>query len=182
LEPYVSKKANPVTDGWAATGMIRAGRSIVAAHNDGSDLAARTDMALAALMGGLALANAKLGAVHGFAAVIGGMSQAPHGAICAALLAPVCRTNLALATPPVARRFQDVARWLTGDPRATADDGIAWIEATRDALRIPGLAGFGLTAAAANDIAAKAGRASSTAGNPVALDQAALVEIYLSAL
>jgi alcohol dehydrogenase class IV len=182
LEPYVSKKANPVTDGWAATGMIRSGRSIVAAHADGSDLAARNDMALAALMGGLALANAKLGAVHGFAAVIGGMTQAPHGAICAALLAPVCRANLLRATPPVARRFHEVAQWLTGDPGATAEDGISWIEATRDALRIPGLAGFGLTAADAGEIAAKAARASSTAGNPVVLDAAAMAEIYLSAL
>ena len=65
-----------------------------AAYPDGSDVAARTDMALVSLLGGMALANAKLGAVHGFAGVIGGLVTAPHGAICAALLAAVTEANV----------------------------------------------------------------------------------------
>ena len=122
LEPYVSNRANPVTDGWARTGLLAAGRGLRRAYEDGADLAARTDLALCSLMGGLALANAKLGAVHGFASAVGGMSDAPHGAICAALLAPVCRANLAAAaSPDCCSRYSDAAAWLTGD--ATAHGG-----------------------------------------------------------
>lgn len=182
LEPYVSNRANPVTDGWARTGLVRAGRGLRAAFADGSDLAARTDMALASLLGGLSLANAKLGAVHGFAGVLGGMSQAPHGAICAALLVPVCRANLEQAAPDLRARFDDVARWLTADRTASAEDGLAWLDQTRAELGIPGLAGFGLTRGDAAAVAALAARASSMAGNPVKLDLATLERIYVDAL
>lgn len=182
LEPYVSNKANPVTDGWARTGLIHAGRGLRRAYADPADLAARTDMALASLLGGLALANAKLGAVHGFAGPLGGMVDAPHGALCAALLAPVCRANIAAATPTLRQRFDDIARMLTGDDDARADDGLAWIEATVAELAIPGLAAYGLTTAQTDEAVAKAARASSMQGNPVPLDEPALARIYRSAL
>src|SRR5690606_22991938 len=84
IEPFVSNAANPMTDAFCRDGIARAARSLRRAYADGSDIAAREDMALAALFGGLALANARLGAVHGFAAPIGGMFDAPHGAVCAA--------------------------------------------------------------------------------------------------
>ncbi len=182
LEPFVSNKANPVTDGWARTGLIHAGRSLRAAYTDGADVAARTGMALASLLGGLALANAKLGAVHGFAAVLGGMSDAPHGAICAALLVPVCRANIARADGPLAARFDDAARWLTGDGSAVAADGLAWIEQTRTLLDIPPLSAFGLSADRSAEVVAKAARASSMQGNPVRLSEPELLEIYREAL
>lgn len=182
LEPYVSHRANPVTDGWARTGLVHAGRGLVRAFHDGSDLAARGDMALASLMGGLALANAKLGAVHGFAGVIGGMTEAPHGAVCAALLAPVCRANLARADERLGRRLTDVARWLTGDGAASAGDGIAWIERTCAELGVPPLSTHGLTDAHTAEVVAAAARASSMQGNPVPLDAAALAEVFRAAL
>ncbi len=182
LEPYVSPQANPVTDGWALTGLARAGRSLRRAHAEGSDLAARTDMALTSLLGGMALANAKLGAVHGFAGVLGGMSFAPHGAICAALLVPVCRANLARADAALADRFADVARALTGDPGAGAEDGLAWIEQTCADLAIPGLAAFGLRTEDTDEVVAKAARASSMKGNPIILTPDELAAIYLQAL
>ena len=182
LEPYVSQKANPVTDGWAEAGLRRAASGLRAAYADGSDLAARTDMSLCSMLGGLALANAKLGAVHGFAAVLGGMSDAPHGSICAALLAPVCRANIARAPGPLAGRYTQVARWLTGDPAASAADGLEWIEETRRLLAIPGLAQLGFSAAQAGEVAAKAMLASSMQGNPVALSADELGEIYRAAL
>jgi alcohol dehydrogenase class IV len=182
LEPYLSKRANPVTDGWARTGLIAAGRSLREAHADAADLAARTDMAMCSLLGGLALANAKLGAVHGFAGVIGGLSGAPHGAICAALLAPVCRANLARADVDLRRRFDDVGRWLTGDPGARAQDGIAWIEHLVSDLGIPALASLGLGPGHAGEVVAGAARASSMQGNPVALSAEELTAVYLAAL
>ena len=182
LEPYVSKRANPVTDVWALAGLAAAGRGLRAAHADGADLAARTEMSLCSLLGGLALANAKLGAVHGFAGVIGGLSGAPHGAVCAALLAPVCRVNLARADAALTARFVAIARALTGEPRATAEDGLAWIEATCALLGVPGLARHGLTADQAAEVVRAAARASSMQGNPVELGTDELTAIYLTAL
>jgi alcohol dehydrogenase class IV len=182
LEPYVSNRANPATDGWARTGLLAAARGLRAAHADGDDRDARTDMALCSLMGGLSLANAKLGAVHGFAGVLGGMTGAAHGAICAALLAPACRENLAAADEPLRARYTDVAAWLTGDPAASAEDGIDWIERTCSALGIPGLAVHGLGPDQADEVVAKSARASSMQGNPVALGPEQLARIYLAAL
>lgn len=182
VEPYVSNRANPATDGWARTGLVHAGRSLRRAVADGSDLSARTDMALASLMGGLALANAKLGAVHGFAGVIGGMSQAPHGAVCAALLAPVCRANLARADGALTRRYSQIATWLTGDPGASAADGLAWIEQTCDALGILPLSAHGLTPADTDVVVEAASRASSMQGNPVRLTAQELEEVFRAAL
>lgn len=182
LEPYVSNRANPVTDAWAGMGLLHAGRGLRRAHSYGADLTARTDMALASLFGGLSLANAKLGAVHGFAAVLGGMSEAPHGAICAALLVPVCRANIARADAPLARRYADIARWLTGDPGANAADGLAWIEQTVSLLGIRRLSEYGLSAAQTDEVVAKSARASSMQGNPVVLTPGELADTYLAAL
>jgi alcohol dehydrogenase class IV len=182
IEPYVSNRANPATDGWARTGMLAAARGLLPAHSDGSDLAARTDMSLCSLMGGLALANAKLGAVHGFAGVLGGMSGAPHGAVCAALLAPVCRANLARADAALRGRYTDVAVWLTGDRDASAEDGVAWIERACSRLGVGGLASVGLTAADSAQAVAGAARASSMKGNPVELSTAELEDIFHASL
>ena len=182
LEPYVSNRANPASDGWARTGLIAAGTGLRAAFADGSDLAARSQMSLASLMGGLALANAKLGAVHGFAGVIGGMTSAAHGAVCAALLPHVCRANLERADDPLRSRFDDIARWLTGSATATAQDGIDWIEETCRLLGVRGLGAFGLSDADTDEVVAGAARASSMAGNPVPLDDAALRDILRAAL
>ncbi|RPI12577.1 MAG: iron-containing alcohol dehydrogenase, partial [Acidobacteriales bacterium] len=94
IEPYVSSRANPMTDSLCVEGMRRAARSLPRAFADGRDGEARLDMSLASLFGGLALANAGLGAVHGFAAPIGGAFEAPHGAVCAALLPLVMDANI----------------------------------------------------------------------------------------
>ena len=94
LEPLVSPRASPLTDGLASEGLRRAAAGLRAAYADGEDLAARADMATCALLGGMALANAKLGAVHGLAGVIGGIADVPHGIACATLLAPVIDANV----------------------------------------------------------------------------------------
>lgn len=182
IEPYLSPRANPLTDGFCAEGITRVGRSLRRAVGDGHDLAARADMALASLMGGLALANAGLGAVHGFAAPIGGRFGAPHGAVCAALLPAAMRVNLDTLRArrpgsPTLARFAQVARWVTGDPAATADKGIAWLDALRGDLNIPRLASYGIGDAHAGALVAAASRASSMRGNCVALGDAELRRI-----
>jgi alcohol dehydrogenase class IV len=187
LEPFVSVRATPLTDGLAREGMRRAATGLRAAHADGGDLAARTDMATCALLGGMALANAKLGAVHGLAGVIGGTADVPHGLACAALLAPVIDANvraLRSGAPgsPVLDRYAEAARLLTGRPGASIQDGLAWIRETLALLGVPGLAAFGLGPGNADDIAATAMTSSSMQGNPVALSHDDLTAILLEAL
>ena len=187
LEPFVSVRASPVTDGLAREGLRRAAAGLRAAYADGTDLAARADMALCSLLGGIALANAKLGAVHGLAGVIGGTAPVPHGAACAALLAPVIEANVRVlrsgpAGRPALDRYAEAARLLTGQPAATLDQGLAWIRETVTLLAIPGLAAFGVRAQDADDIAARAARSSSMQGNPVPLSHDDLRAALLGAL
>jgi alcohol dehydrogenase class IV len=134
IEPFVSIRANLLTDAICREGLRHAARSLQQAVRRSKDVAARRDMAFASLCGGLALANAGLGAVHGFAGPLGGMVGAPHGAICAVLLPEVVAANvkalrqrepgnMALA------RYGELGLLLTGDAEATVDDTIAWLRA-----------------------------------------------------
>jgi alcohol dehydrogenase class IV len=191
LEPFVSVQATPLTDGLAREGLRRAGTGLRAAYADGSDQAARADMAMCSLLGGMALANAKLGAVHGLAGVIGGTAAVPHGMACAALLAPVIEANVralgsdgtqAPGAGDVLDRYAQAARLLTGHPAASVDDGLAWIRETLTLLHVPGLATFGLDPRHADDIAARALVSSSMKGNPAVLTHADLKAILLEAL
>jgi len=187
LEPFVSVRANPLTDGLAREGLRRAAAGLRAAYADGRDLGARADMAMCSLLGGIALANAKLGAVHGLAGVIGGITDVPHGVACAALLAPVVEANvraLRSGQPggPALGRYAEASRLLTGRPAASIDDGLTWIRETVSLLDVPGLAAFGIGPQHAGDVAAKAARSSSMQGNPVTLTPGDLRAIVLQAL
>jgi len=187
IEPYVSARANPFADGLCAEGLRRVARALRPAFRDGANDAARHDMALASLFGGLALANAGLGAVHGLAAPIGGRFPAPHGAVCAALLPAVMEVNLRAArarTPDAgtAGRYTEVARLLTGDPAATADAGVLWVRTLVADLRIPGLRAYGLERDHFAALAAQAAASSSMKANPLALTPEELAEILDQAL
>jgi alcohol dehydrogenase class IV len=187
LEPFVSVRANPLTDGLAREGLRRAAAGLRAAYADGTDLGARTDMAICSLLGGLALANAKLGAVHGLAGVIGGTADVPHGVACAALLAPVTEANVAAlrsgpADDRVLGRYAEAARLITGKPAASIEDGLGWIRETITLLAVPRLGTFGIRSRDADDIAAKAARSSSMQGNPVTLSHSDLVAIIRQAI
>ena len=174
IEPFVCSRANPMTDGLCAEGIRRAARSLRAAFADGQNISAREDMALASLHGGLAWANAGLGAVHGFAGPIGGSFPAPHGTICAALLPHVMAANiraLQQRAPNSAAlpRFDEVARLLTGDSGATADDGVEWVLKLVADLQIPCLGKYGIRDEHLPDLIAKAANASSMKANPITL-------------
>lgn len=187
IEPYVSCRANPLTDGLCREGITRAARSLRAAFADGQNQAAREDMAVASLFGGFALANAGLGAVHGFAGPIGGMFPAPHGAVCAALLPQVMAANLRAnwargSSTGLQGRYQAIGRWLTGRVTATADSGVAWIEELVRDLQIPKLRAYGIRESDVPEIAAKAANASSMKANPIALTAEELVGTLRAAL
>jgi alcohol dehydrogenase class IV len=172
LEPLTSIRANPMTDAWARDG-LRHARALRNAYDNGKDLEARTSMAYASVLGGLCLANAGLGAVHGFAAPIGGMFPAPHGAVCAALLPHCTATNLAAlrarqADSPALARYDEAARILIGE-QAKADDLVPWLLALTKDLGIPGLGSYGLSESQVDDVCEKAAKASSMKANPIVL-------------
>lgn len=187
IEPYVCVRANPMTDGVCVEGIRRAARSLHRAFEHGEDIAAREDMALASLFGGVALANAGLGAVHGFAAPIGGMFPAPHGAVCAALLPPVMVANIRALRQrapdsEALRRYHEVARLLTGRSLATTDDGVLWVCELCAALDIKPLRTWGLSTTDIPVIVEKATQASSMKANPVALTVEELKAVLTAAL
>jgi alcohol dehydrogenase class IV len=187
IEPYVSGRANPVTDALCVEGIRRAARALRHACQEPGDLAAREDMAVAGLFSGLALANAGLGAVHGFAAPIGGMFPAPHGTVCAALLPRVMEVNiraLGARSPgsPARGRYDQVAELLTGRPGAGAEDGVRWVAQTCQELGIPPLRRFGLAREDVPVLVEKALQASSMKGNPIALSREELTEILMGVL
>jgi alcohol dehydrogenase class IV len=187
LEPFVCRQANALTDGLCVEGLRRAASGLRAAYADGQDIKARTDMAMCSLLGGIALANAKLGAVHGLAGVIGGTAEVPHGVACAALLVPVIEANVRVLTAsqpnhPALGRYAQAAGLLTGNTNASVDDGVAWISETLALLEIPGLGALGITPHRADEIAAKATKSSSMQGNPAALSVSDLRAVILQAL
>ncbi|HEX8992772.1 MAG TPA: iron-containing alcohol dehydrogenase [Anaerolineales bacterium] len=181
IEPFLSNAANPMIDAVCRDGIRRVARSLRRAYET-DDHAAREDMSLAALFGGIALANARLGAAHGFAGPIGGMFPAPHGAICARLLPLVMETNLHAIqdrTPDnlVLSRFTEVSRLLTGNPDALAEDGIRWLHALCADLKIPPLSAYGVTTGDFPAIIAASKNSSSMKGNPIVLTDEELTAI-----
>ncbi|MBI5669558.1 MAG: iron-containing alcohol dehydrogenase [Chloroflexi bacterium] len=186
LEPYVSNAASAMTDPLCRDGMRRAARSLRRAYDYGSDSAAREDMALVSLFGGLALANAKLGAVHGFAGPLGGMFPIPHGVACATLLPYVMEANIRALRERAPdseslRRYDEVARILTGRADATATDGVAWVRDLSAALAIPPLSTYGIRREHFPEIVDKSARASSMKGNPIVLTAEELAGILENA-
>jgi len=187
IEPYVSNRSNPMTDALCLEGLRRAAASLHRAWENGHDAQAREGMALASLFGGLALANSGLGAVHGLAAPLGGMKPVPHGVACATLLPHVLEANVArlragAAEGPALARFTDLARILTGNPEADAEDGVQWVKALVEDLQIPGLRQYGFSSADLESIAVRATKASSMQANPVRLGVDDLTTILGKAL
>jgi len=181
LETFVSGQSNPFIDMLCREGMQRISTSLLPAFTDGSNLPARENMAFASMLGGMALANVKLGAVHGFAGPIGGMFPIPHGAVCACLLPAVLEVNISTLKKKnqatLLSRFGEVAQILTGEKSATADDTIFWAKTLIQKLQIPSLSDFGLSTADFPILAEKAKNSSSMKGNPVELDNPQLFAI-----
>jgi len=187
IEAFVSTTANPLTDGVCREGLPRAGRSLRRAFENGRDAEARENMSLASLFSGIALANAKLGAVHGFAGPLGGLIGAPHGAICGKLLPYVMAANVralqerASGSPALAR-FTEVGRILTGSGTAGAGAAVVWIEELCTALGLPGLRRYGLAEDDLRAVAAQAKNASSMKGNPIELSEEEQISVLRQAL
>ncbi|MGD9057530.1 MAG: iron-containing alcohol dehydrogenase [Desulfobacterales bacterium] len=187
LEAYVSNKANPLTDGICREGLRLAAGALVRVFEDGSDTEAREAMSLASLFGGLALANAKLGAVHGIAGPLGGMFKAAHGAVCGRLLPFVMETNISalqMREPQSSAlaRYREIAQIVTGNTEAKPSDAINWIQNVCSRLKLPPLADYKITVADIPLLVEKAQAASSMKGNPIQLSEAEMVKILRQAL
>src|SRR5918998_2951051 len=178
IEPLLSARANPFTDALARDGIRRSARSLRRAYLEGmTDPDVREDLALASLFSGLCLANSGLGAVHGLAAAAGARLSAPHGAVCAAVLAAAVEVNLRALRDrapdhPALANSAELAILLTGDFDARPEDTIGWLRQLTEDLAIPGLASYGIDPDEAAAVVADAQRASSMRANPIALSDA----------
>jgi len=187
IEPFVSVRANPLTDALCVEGIHRAARSLQKACQEGNDPDARQNMALASLFGGLALANSGLGAVHGFAAPIGGMFPAPHGAVCAALLPYVMEVNIRALRGRAAHsdsliRYAKIAIIVTGSEKADVRDGIKWVRDLFHTLKVPRLQAFGIKVTDVALLVEQAAKASSMKANPIVLTHEELTETLTRAI
>lgn len=193
IEAFLGNAANPLTDGLCRDGIKRCARSLRAAwlsanarlHQEEpktltkAEQDARCDLSLAALQSGLSLANSRLGAVHGLASPLGGRLEAPHGALCAALLPATLALNLSKAresggSEDLLERYKELGTLLTGSPQTGADEAINWLTDLGQSLEIPPLNHWGLKQSMYGEIIAAALKASSMKGNPVSLNESDL--------
>ena len=187
IEPYVCLRANAMTDAVCVEGIRRVARSFRTAMENGINEEAREDMAVASLFGGMALANAGLGAVHGFAGPIGGMFSAPHGEICAILLPEVTEINVQALRERdkhnhAIHRYDRVARFLGGNEPSTVEAGIDWIRQLVNDFKIPRLSAHGIKSEHIPEIVKHAKNASSMKANPIVLTDEELAEILQRAM
>lgn len=187
MESLVSCRANPLTDALAVEGLRHCAGSLRKGFLSGMVGQTSESLMLASLCGGLCLANGGLGAVHGFAAPLGGMVHAPHGAICACLLAPVMEANLrALAERapehPARARYRQIAEIVNGKAEIEAEQGVAWVRNLCQDLGVRGLSRFGLSENDIPGLVTKAQAASSMRGNPVQLFESELIALAKKAL
>lgn len=181
LEAYVSSASNPMTDALAYEGLQRIANSLLKVYHDPTDLQARTDMALAAYLSGISLANAGLGLVHGFASPIGGFFKIPHGVICSALMGPVNRLTVRKLREKKKNQQALLKYALAGKLLSGSDDKpvdyyvdhlLTTIEQWANEMNIPTLSSYGVTSADYERIV----RAADNKNNPVALEAEEMVE------
>lgn len=188
IESFTSRFATPITDALCREGLSKIARSFKKAYDEQKNLEARSDMSLAALLSGITLSNAKLGAVHGIAGPMGGMIHAPHGVICARLLGGVIAANIVMLekkingqwaangqtdrdelTSKSLMKYQEIARILTGNPDASAHDAITHINEIAKYMHIADIAFPAVDSQQISLIARQAEKSSSMKGNPVVL-------------
>ena len=188
IEPLLSRRANPLTDALARDGIRRSARSLRRAYEEGmQDPSVRDDLALASLFSGICLANSGLGVVHGIAAAAGARLSAPHGAVCAAVLAAAMEINLRALRDrapdhPALSRMGEVATLLTGRSDASPEQAITWLEDLTTALSVPGLASYRLDPDGIDAVVTAAQKASSMRGNPIELSDDEVGEILTRSL
>ncbi|WP_372378293.1 iron-containing alcohol dehydrogenase [Vibrio natriegens] len=180
MEAYVCGEPNPLTDMVCEEGLRRLSRSVIAGckHNDHK---ARSDLSFAALLGGMAITNAKLGAAHGLAAALGGKLDAPHSVITARLAPHVMQENIDAAKKAgrtdVINRYRKLAQLVTGRTNANEHDGVLWVKMVLDKLELPSLGQFGVCQTSFEQVASDALKSVAIKGNPLPLNHERLTYI-----
>ncbi|MBV8550751.1 MAG: iron-containing alcohol dehydrogenase [Acidobacteriaceae bacterium] len=187
IEPFVSIRANAFTDMFCREGLPQVANALETAFHDGRNKTARTSMSYASLLSGLALSNAGLGVIHGFAAPLGGSLHAPHGALCASVLPYGMAANIAALRQrapedTALEKYKQVARMLTGREDAQPEDGVTWVASLCRRLSIRALEDYGLSADQIPALVENAARASSTKANPIVLTPKELTRVAQRAL
>ena len=182
IEPYVSCKANRLTDALCRDAIPQGLRALVTLM-DGEDAAARDDLAWTSLCGGLALANSGLGAVHGLAGVIGGMTTAPHGAVCGVLLPHVLAANIAAddLSAQSRKRLEEVRDWIASALTVAPETAFERLAEWSRQCGLPALGEMGVAAEDIERIAEASVTSSSMKGNPVPLSVGQLANIQRAA-
>ncbi len=180
MEAYVCGEPNPLTDMICEEGLRRLSRAMIAGCLR-DDKKARSDLSFAAMLGGMATTNAKLGAAHGLASALGGKLDAPHSVITARLAPIVMRENIDVAKEAgrsdILQRYKIVSRILTGRKNACVEDGILWVNMMLEKLSIPNLTDFGVCATSFERVAADALKSTAIKGNPIPLTMERLTHI-----
>jgi alcohol dehydrogenase class IV len=171
IEGYVSIGAQPTTDALALKGITLAARGLVGLSRGKPDVEA---MSLASFWGGIVLANAGLGAVHGLVAPLGGRFEVPHGMGCACLLTATMRTNISALRErapdsPALLRYEEILREVPD------------LDLLRSDLGVPSLGAFGLSADQFSAVIAGS-RAGSMNFNPITLTDSELEEILADSI
>jgi len=178
LESYISRKAQPIPQALAVQGLRLALPAIVAAVHDGASRPARENMAHAALLSGLCLANSGLGMAHGVAAALGVLCRTPHGLACAVMLPAALRANREVRAEALAELSAALLPAGAGRSRQAAVDAL--IEAVEDLCRQvgipPRLSSLGVRREQIPELV-HASRGSSMSGNPRELGDHELTDI-----
>lgn len=186
IEPFISCMNNQFTDSICIDAISIAGNSVKKSYSEPDNIEARTNMSYISLIGGMALTNAKLGAVHGFAGAIGGMFNAPHGAVCAALLPHVLEVNLdavkSRGTSAQLEKYNQLAQVLTGDEKSLASNSVTFIKEINDYLKISGLSKLGISEGDIDSIVSASKNSSSMKGNTLTLTEDELKKIIQMAI
>jgi alcohol dehydrogenase class IV len=185
VESYVSEKANVITDALALDGLKYIKQSLYRAFRMGQDIEARTGMSYAALISGITLANANLGAVHGFASSIGGLFNIPHGVVCGTLMGATNRVTIeklkqAGTNHAALIKYALLGKMFTEQENKTDDwyreAFLDTIEQWTETFALPRLSKFGVKQ---SDISKIAGSTDSKA-NPVKLEMDEYISILES--
>lgn len=186
IESFTSNKAQLLTDAIARIGIKKAAESLIFAYENGKDITAREDMAFAALLSGICLANAGLGAVHGFAGPLGGEFGIPHGIICGALLKPVIEENIRIMLGQVPfhkslAKYAEINQFFGGiQPEGMKDAVFQLVEKLKQICKkmtIPKLSQYGMEEESFELIIKKAKKSSSMRYNPIQLTDDSLFSI-----
>ncbi|MEL7292544.1 MAG: iron-containing alcohol dehydrogenase [Pseudomonadota bacterium] len=180
MEAYVCGEPNPLTDMICEEGLRKLSHSILPACQEDKPQA-RSDLSFAAMLGGMAITNAKLGAAHGLASALGGKLNAPHSVITARLAPYVMQENISAATKAgridILARYEKLAQILTGRINAHHNDSVLWVNMMLDTLPLPEIERFGVCSTSFEQVAEDALKSVAIKGNPIPLTKPRLMYI-----